>query len=133
MRRLYIAGASAEIDMVAAYMKMARERGWAITFDWTRDVFEARAAGVADSALSDDRRAALAVLDLEGVRLADAVWLLVPPPGRSAGAWLELGYAISMQKRIVVSGDYRRSIFTSLASKCFEHHTEVLDFLGDAS
>lgn len=130
---LYIAGASAEVDMVVEYAAKAAAIGWHQTFEWWRDVLENRKRNVPDVALTDKERERLSRADLEGVARAEVVWLIIPPPGRSAGAWLELGAAIATKKRIIVSGDWRRSIFTSLAERRFDTHDEALAWLRGAS
>lgn len=131
MKRVYVAGASAEVDMVAAYAVALRGNGWQTTYDWTIDVLAARQSGEADADLSGFRRQQLARLDIRGVRDADVVWLLVPPPGRSAGAWLELGYAFGIGRPTVVSGEWRRSIFTEMANLRYDTHGEAFAFLKD--
>lgn len=85
--------------------------GCVITLDWLAEV---EAAGVSDDGLNDCDRRRYARADLDAIDRADVVWLLAAPYGR--GSWVELGYALSRQKRVIVSGpEARRSIFCALA------------------
>lgn len=69
--RIYVAGASSEIERARRVMAALRAEGHEITFDWTID-FES------NEGLSDVQRAAYADADFQGVFLARRVVLLVP-------------------------------------------------------
>lgn len=124
--RVYVAGASREMDRCAAAMALVRELGGTITCDWVEAI---RASGSpANEGKTDEERRADATEDLKGVSDADVLWLLAPE-GTSAGAWTELGYALALRSttrhhesgrplRIVVSGRASaRSIFAALADE----------------
>jgi nucleoside 2-deoxyribosyltransferase len=69
-----------------------------------------------------------AARDLEGIRRADVFWLVVPK-SKSEGAAVELGFAMALGKRIVISGEVGpRNIFALLAHEgdIFDEHDEAL-------
>lgn len=123
--RVYVAGASREMDRCAAAMALVRELGGTITCDWVEAI---RAHGPANEGMTDEDRRSFATEDLKGVSDADVLWLLAPE-GASAGAWTELGFALALRStrarldparpmRIVVSGPASaRSIFSALADE----------------
>lgn len=137
--KIYIAGASAELETVQKYMQRVREAGWTVTHDWTAQVAESRSAGIDDTNITDEEAAEHATDDLvKGVTAADLLWLIVPPKGRSAGSWVEYGFALAIvpflkqQKReytTVVSGDLKQSIFLRLCSYQFDSHDKACTFL----
>lgn len=110
--RIYVAGASSEIERARRVMAALRAEGHEITFDWTID-FES------NEGLSDVQRAAYADADFQGVFLARRVVLLVPvSPSVTQGAWWEGGVADALEIPIIASGrpeDRARNIFLSRA------------------
>lgn len=123
MSNIYVAGASKEVELVEYWMGKLREAGHTITFDWTVDV---RAATKSDAELTNAEQSTYATADLDGVEAADIVWILVPD-NASTGCWVELGAAVAMRKDIIVSGNYKRCIFTSLAGGRFDTHADAFD------
>lgn len=130
MRRIYVAGASKEVDDCARDIRACRAIGYDCTHDWTRSVIEHRAKGETDKSLSQAERGGYAAGDLDGVRACDIFWLRVPKGG-SLGAWVELGAAIVLGKHILISEDHGRSIFTSLAHVHRSTHAEAIDYLRE--
>ena len=126
--KVYLAGSSRELDDVKRYMAALRDAGIEITADWVAAI---EAAGDANPADDEVRRKA-SDADLDGVDDADIVWLMVPREG-SAGAWVELGYAIAHAKTIVVSGEYRKCTFTVEADVLLEHHEAALAWIIETS
>lgn len=128
--KVYLAGASADIDVCEAFMADLRRAGCTITVDWCAAIRAEAARGNTDRTLSHLDRRHYAAADLEGVMMADVVWLLIPPAGRSIGCWVELGAALSSTTRqVVVSGDFRASIFLDLADHRFAHHGDAFAFI----
>lgn len=85
--KIYVAGASKELDRARRVMARLRESGHEITEDWTVPVAEKGAMPA-----TKDARMAAADADIAGVYLADLFILLHPAPGVSTtGAWFELG------------------------------------------
>jgi hypothetical protein len=74
-----------------------------------------------------------ALCDYTGVAVADVVWFVMPAQKGSEGAPFEFGLATGRNKRVIVSGDFRRLIFTTLAEQRFDSHDEALAWLGDAT
>lgn len=129
--KVYVAGASAEADMIALYMDRLRAAGLEITHDWVAGLKANIAAGKPDALLSAEERAQYAETDLDAIAEADVFWLLAPE-NASTGAWVELGYALSYQDglSIVVSGAARRRcIFVSLADSQFEAHDTACEYI----
>src|SRR5271154_7005697 len=92
LKTIYHAGASSEIDLIEKQNAVLVEEGWKITFDWTIPV---RKAGSGSPDDKDIRRSA-ALADLEGVVMADVVWISQPEgSSTSTGVWVELGYALA--------------------------------------
>lgn len=89
--RLYIAGASKEIERAERAMSWAREDGFEISFDWTAH-FKNSPTG--DATLSPERRLTAAREDTLGVLDALVFWMLVPDKGiYTNGSFSELGIA----------------------------------------
>lgn len=128
MSTIYVAGASAEADFVSECIGRLMGAGMHITFDWTAPVRAARAAGKADRDLVEHERARHAFTDLDAVHRAEFFWLVLPS-NASHGCWVELGAALAHRKIVVVSGDWRRSIFTALAHHRFDTHEGAMAFL----
>ena len=134
LMKIYVAGASKEIDMVERYIRILRDTGHVITVDWCAEIRKVGDANPRD--LPREENAKFAEDDLSGVRQADLFWLLIPQ-SNSAGCWIEFGYACAMRRRpisspeIFVSGDYGRSIFCALKGvHCYDSHDEALRAIG---
>jgi hypothetical protein len=153
-KRIYVAGASAQIELIENYLDALRLAGWSITVDWCAAV---RAAGNVASPEDPAVRKGAALADLEGVATADVLWLVQPEgSSTSTGAWVELGFGLAQRMnvtmaralggdeslasrlganerpglpRIVVSGTSRKCIFSDLADYRFQSHDDALDFI----
>ena len=126
--RVYVAGASKELDRCRGAMKMIERAGGVITLDWVAAI---EAEGLANEGLDNEKRQRYARADFEGVGSADLIWLLASPLA-STGSWTELGIALALGKTIVVSGPAReRSIFCSLATFETDHDLEALDYIRE--
>lgn len=110
--RIYVAGASAEIERARRMRDALLAEGHEITFDWTVD-FES------NEGLSDVQRGAYADADFQGVAMANRVVLLVPrSPKLTQGAWWEGGVADALEIPIIASGrpeDRAKNIFLAHA------------------
>lgn len=129
MTSIYVAGASAEVELVAGYIACLEAVGLHVTHDWTRAVRESAAAGRTDRDLLESDRVTHASVDLDAVRRAELFWLVLPS-STSCGCWVELGAALTHRKLTLVSGDWRPSIFTALADRRFDRHEEALAWLS---
>lgn len=123
-RACYIAGGSSErMDVVRPLIGRARMLGVEISHDWTRDPnWDLGRMPTKHELLESATR------DLEGIRRADIFWLVVSRH-KSEGAAVELGFAMALGKRIVISGEVGpRNIFALLAhdADIFDDHEEAL-------
>lgn len=127
--RVYVAGGSSEVELVARYIAALRAAGVEITYDWTADVLLWRAAG--SPQLTAEQRAAHARADLDGIERADLMWWILPS-AKSEGAALEVGVAIGSGKRIMVSGSVAfdpgdgRAVFPSMIPERWDSHEAAL-------
>jgi hypothetical protein len=126
--KFYLAGASKEVTDCANDIEELEQSGLICTCNWTIVAFN---TSLSDKELSSFMRTKFAHSDINGVTDADVFWLRCPVPGStSTGCWFELGVA-AMFKRlkqkycIIVSGDDKRSIFTSEANLSFATHLEA--------
>jgi len=106
--KVYVATAFAHRDHASKWMRMLEEKGIEITFDWTECENPVRG----ELELTLDRQRELAELDSEGVADSDITWIVAPESG-GCGCWFEMGYALGLGKKVIVSG-HRRTIFTAL-------------------
>jgi hypothetical protein len=137
--KIYIAGASAEIDLIESFISRVRTAGHEITFDWTVKVREVGSASPDDLSI---RRVA-AETDRKGVADSELTWIVQPEASStSTGAWVELGIALGLKlarprtdvlvpPMLVVSGPSTKCIFSDLADFKFQAHDEALAFIVD--
>jgi hypothetical protein len=129
--RVYIAGGSSERLAVARpLIERAKELGVDVTADWTRDPgWDLGRTPTLDELRESARR------DIAAIEAADVVWLVVPRQ-KSEGASAEVGYALALRKRLVVSGEVgARNIFALLArpEDRFASHEEALTRVAQIS
>lgn len=99
--KIYIAGSSQELGRCERAILFATSLGFHITYDWTSSVRSAIAQGVLEHEMPFEQRAHQARRDLDAVKDADAVVLLAPEKGApSRGCWVELGYALGLDRRV---------------------------------
>lgn len=127
-KSIYIAGASAEAATIASFAEEVVRLGWVIALPWWEAFLRNAHVPGADRSVASDVRLQHAQADLSAVCRAGAVWLVVPS-GSSTGAWVEFGAALAHGRHTVVSGDWRRTIFTELADERFDTHAEALRYL----
>lgn len=118
--RVYVAGGSAERFAVRCYMERLREAGIVVVFDWTYSPGYGRA-------FTEEETRAQAQADLDAVRSADVVWYLAPV-AKSEGSHFELGAALALGRRVIVSGPATElgRIFPLLATVRFTEHEAAL-------
>lgn len=123
---VYIAGSSKELDRARKYMRAVRESdGLELALDWTVEIEANRSANVG---LGFGTRRAAAGADLEAIKFADVVWLLVPKT-RTSGAWVEMGFTLANRIALICSGKTTQSIFCSLADHEFQTDHRALTHL----
>jgi hypothetical protein len=111
--KIYVAGASSEIETARGWMKRLREAGFEVTVDWPTMIDQG--GGVANDLPGEAARKA-AWTDLRGVSDAEIFWMLVPEV-ETKGAWIELGYALSESVVVFMSGRIgfvKKCIFATL-------------------
>lgn len=121
--KVYIGGGSDEREQVQSLMAALVARGVEITHDWTRCV------GYNRESVPAERRE-WARQDLDGVRAADIVWI-VAPAQKSEGSAVEMGYAMALRKRVIVSGPHARRINRIFALLCEIHdsHNDAFGYI----
>lgn len=124
--RIYICGGSSEMDRIAGYMRQMRELGHEITHDWVSVIRNAGEANPREA--PHEARVYWSGEDLSGIRKANLVWVVLPAKP-SFGCAFEAGYAIGHGQIVIVSGDWRASIFSSQAEARFNEHEHAIDWL----
>lgn len=137
--KVYLAASSRDLTLVQYWMDACEAAGGiTISYNWIPDVERA----VRGASVSDETMREVAQRDAEGVRTADVVWVLCTERP-TAGAWWELGYACGLWSTstetlaslgrapvVIVSGEYRRCIFTVLDSiQRFDTHEAAFAWL----
>lgn len=117
---VYIIGATKDgVRVKWAYQAVREDKRLVLAHDWFQ-----HSSTIPDYKLTIEEQRRYADEDLKYVRAADVVWILFPR-NPTKGGWVELGVAHENDKLIVGSGNWRQSIFCSLAH-------EVYDTDGDA-
>lgn len=126
---IYVASATEQLVLVEHYVDRLRSAGFLITYEWTKDVREG--GFKPDVELSDVQRRYAARMDSHGVKMADMVWVVTPATkSQGCGMWIEMGMALALGKRIIVSGPLsRRSVFAELAEAVYDDHEHALEHI----
>jgi len=123
--KIYLTGASKELELCESFRDRLRAAGHVITHDWMREI---RCCPVSDHDLSHESRVQYALDDMRGVMAADITWILIPE-NTSAGCWVEMGIALGVGGCVVVSGNWRKCIFADLAVYRFTTHESALEWI----
>jgi hypothetical protein len=132
--KIYVAGGSSELDLVEGYMMRLRKAGYQITDDWPTLVRKVGASNPRDA--SDADKFSWSGANLRGILNADLVWVILPVVP-SFGCAFEFGYARGLARNrlrpqvVIVSGDWRATIFSVQANRLFETHDHALGYLTD--
>ena len=131
--KIYVAGASKEVQTSIKYITKLKEAGFEITHDWTVEVTENINKGGSDKTLTREERKKYATWDIKGVIAADILWVILPENSVGNGYWVELGAGIAVNvtkaKIIVISGEFNKSIFCELAHYYGPNHDNALEFI----
>lgn len=127
--KVYLSGASKELNRCCLWRDNLIKEGIDITVDWMKEIEK---NGFGDEFIPGKRRAQFAKNDINGVLDADVFWLLVPN-NQSLGAWVELGAALSKSIiiggiDIITSGPWR-SIFMDLADMKFVTDDDAFNYI----
>lgn len=111
--RVYVGGASSEIDRVEAFIKRVRAAGHRITFDWAQDI---RSSGKpANVGMTHTQRFNAWNACMHGVETADAVVILTPRDGRTTkGAWGEMAIYIAQGGVPIYVGNVDDTVMTAM-------------------
>ena len=129
--KLYIAGASAEIERCEAFRDAAVALGYEITGDWCTMI---RSVGNANVWITVEQRRAAEDLATSGVAACELFVLLMPRTlrngsweyGHTIGAWCELAMAKRGEKEILLVGERpERTVFT-VDLECIATDAEAL-------
>lgn len=92
----YLAGPSRIYPECRFHMRRLIALGYRLTFDWTLEIEHLARTG--SHSLSPE---AIVEVDLRGVQEADVLVLVLEPEVPTVGAWVELGYALALNKPVV--------------------------------
>jgi hypothetical protein len=124
--KIYVCGGSSEMDLIASYMQKLRAMGHTITHDWVATI---RAAGEANPRnATHKQRDKWSTEDLNGVNESSLMWVILPAK-TSFGCAFEAGYAVGMGENVIMSGDWRATIFSSKANARFNEHDHALEWI----
>ena len=123
---VYVAAGSHEIERASAWVSRLRAKGIHVTSTWIDTVKAVGDANPRDA--SDEQKQAWCLKDVREALSSQVFWLLMPTTN-SFGATFEYAFFVALSPdedryKHVVSGDYKRSIFTSF-STCFESDEEA--------
>jgi hypothetical protein len=124
--RVYVCGGSSELDLVARHMHTLRAWGYIITRDWVSVVRSNGSGNPRDA--THKARLRWSADDIRGIEEASIVWALLPVKP-SFGCAFEIGYAVGHGERVIVSGDWRATIFSAQAEARFNEHEHALEWL----
>lgn len=97
MTKYYVAGKADDYENVRKLIEEIKALGGDITYDWTH-----LTCSSVEPIYDWYRKTAL--LDLEGIDKCDVVVALMTKEYIFRGTWVELGYAIAKNKKIVIIG-----------------------------
>jgi hypothetical protein len=124
--KIYVCGGSSELEAVADRMRQLREMGHEITHDWTATI---RSVGDANPrTATHEQRFRWSEADLGGIEEASLVWVMLPVKP-SFGCAFEAGRAIGMGHLVIMSGDWRSTIFSSQVEARFNEHDHALEWI----
>lgn len=138
--KIYVAGKWSERNRVKSIMEALESRKHTITCDWTRHIAPERITKAHGDGLftksydwsknedwAQNGHKTYAEEDLEGVRLCDVLVAYMPTPEIFyKGAWIEIGIALGLNKKVIIIGKDITTVFLGL-SNIF-----VVDYKEDA-
>lgn len=123
--KIYVAGKWSERDKVKSIMETLESKGHTITCDWTKHIAPEGITKNTDWAQNGHKT--YAEEDLDGVRLCDVLVAYMPTPEIFyKGAWIEIGIALGLNKKVIIIGRNITSVFLGL------HNIVVVDYKEDA-
>jgi len=130
--KLYLAGASSELDRAKMWAQKLRDIDIMLTSTWVDVIGRVGTANPANATI--EQLTAWTLRDLAEVAEANILWLLLPALGvNTVGAYIELGYAVGQRNYIVMSGPHRPIFTPALANQHFEADTDAYNFISKMS
>ena len=126
--KVYLAGASAEIERARGWATKLRDADIMLTSTWVDVIGRVGAANPATA--SREQLTKWVLRDIAEVREANVLWLLLPAKEVSTvGAWIELGIATNDSTHIVMSGPHRPIFTPVLANAHFDDDQSAFDYI----
>lgn len=98
---MYVAGKWSERERIEKVLEELRDRGYTITVDWTTHV-------------DPDMFKEFVLEDIEGIKNSDILLACMWTKNIFyKGAWIEVGIALGLDKRIIIIGEEVKGIFLS--------------------
>jgi len=126
MLKIYCAGKWKEREQVKKVMEMFEARGHTITCDWTKHIAPERDIQVGNHGIKT-----YAEEDLEGVRECDVLVAYMSNPDIFyKGAWIEIGIALGLGKKVIIIGKDVTTVFLGLPNiVVVSYKEEALDII----
>ncbi len=115
--KVYIAGASKEIERAERWKQWLESKDIEVTSTWIDNIRKVGKANPVDATIEQYKQWAINQC-LHEVEQAGVFWLLLPECD-TVGAWIELGRAFTLGRLIVMSGRHRPIFTPALA----QHHS----------
>jgi hypothetical protein len=128
MMRIYVSGASNELDRARRAMRMLEARGARVAIDWTVEVERLAHDGLTTASMTDTNAREAAELNTLALRSSDAL-LFLAPRGTSRDAWVELGVALELGIDVAVAGSAARHSISTRLAPCFETDEDAITWL----
>lgn len=126
--KLYLAGASAEIDRARKWASALRDADITVLSTWVEVIGKAGAANPADA--TPEQLTKWTLRDEAEVHASDLLWLLLPAKGiHTVGAYIELGLSRAWGKHIVMSGTHRPIFTPVFADISFATDEEAFEYI----
>ena len=128
--KIYCAGKWKEREKVKSIMDMFEARGHTITCDWTKHIAPENIDKDHDWAQNGHKT--YAEEDLEGVRNCDVLVAYIPDPDICyKGAWVEVGIALGLDKKVIIIGKGIATVFLGLPNiVVVDYKEEALEFIN---
>jgi len=124
--KIYVAGKWKEREKVRSIMDMLEARGHIITCDWTKhtlpenielDRAHKEKSFIKDYNWAKNGHKTYAKEDLNGVRTCDVLVAYMPDTDVFyKGAWIEVGIALGLDKKVIIIGKDVTTVFLSLSN-----------------
>lgn len=126
--KIYLAGASAEIERARMNAQRLRDADIHVVSTWVDVIGKVGAANPRDATV--EQLTKWTIRDLEEVKESEVLWLQLPAIDiHTIGAWIELGIAYNEGLTVLMSGVHRPIFTPVLAHKHFATDDEAFAWL----